>query len=151
MPEIYGVVWNNVRAARVRKYRHIAYYIVVADRIDDDRFLQGERFLQLSLELGVGTGRWADRDAHDLLVLGALEQARDRRLRETHLRSDVGLTNASLVVEAGHFGDLAQFVTAWHITSRTLWILMPTRINIQAILDRAARHVNRPALMNFAC
>ncbi|HEV3436311.1 MAG TPA: type II toxin-antitoxin system RelE/ParE family toxin [Gemmata sp.] len=34
MPEIYGLVWQDVRAARLRKFRHLVYYVVFADRVE---------------------------------------------------------------------------------------------------------------------
>jgi plasmid stabilization system protein ParE len=34
MPELYGVVWQDVRAARLRKFRHVVYYVAFADRVE---------------------------------------------------------------------------------------------------------------------
>lgn len=34
MPEMFGVVWNDVRAVRLRKFRYIVYYAVHADRVE---------------------------------------------------------------------------------------------------------------------
>jgi plasmid stabilization system protein ParE len=34
MPEIYGMVWQDVWAARLKKFRHIVYYVVFADRVE---------------------------------------------------------------------------------------------------------------------
>jgi toxin ParE1/3/4 len=34
MPELYGVVWQDVRAARLRKFRHLVYYVVFIDRVE---------------------------------------------------------------------------------------------------------------------
>src|SRR5688572_6939287 len=34
MPEMYGIVWQDVRAASVRKFRYVVYYIVMPDRVD---------------------------------------------------------------------------------------------------------------------
>lgn len=28
-PELYGVIWRDVRAARVKKFKYIAYYVVL--------------------------------------------------------------------------------------------------------------------------
>src|SRR5688572_22759533 len=28
MPEMYGLVWQDVRAARLRRFRHLVYYVV---------------------------------------------------------------------------------------------------------------------------
>jgi plasmid stabilization system protein ParE len=34
MPELYGVVWQDVRAARLKKIRHLVYYVVFGDRVE---------------------------------------------------------------------------------------------------------------------
>jgi toxin ParE1/3/4 len=41
MPEMYGVVWQDIRAARVRKFRYVAYYVVFADRVEVLAILHG--------------------------------------------------------------------------------------------------------------
>jgi toxin ParE1/3/4 len=33
MPHMYGVVWQDVRAVRVKKFRNVVYYVVFADRV----------------------------------------------------------------------------------------------------------------------
>jgi toxin ParE1/3/4 len=33
MPEMYGAIWQDVRAVRIRKFRYIVYYVVLADHI----------------------------------------------------------------------------------------------------------------------
>jgi len=33
MPEMYGAIWGDVRAARTRKFVYIVYYVVFADRV----------------------------------------------------------------------------------------------------------------------
>ena len=43
MPEMYGVVWQDVRAARVRKFRYIVYYVVFADRAEVLAVLHGSQ------------------------------------------------------------------------------------------------------------
>ncbi len=43
MPELYGVVWQDVRAARLRKFRHVVYYVVLADRVEVLAVLHGAR------------------------------------------------------------------------------------------------------------
>ena len=43
MPELYGVVWQDVRAARVRKFRHVVYYVVLPDRVEVLAVLHGAR------------------------------------------------------------------------------------------------------------
>lgn len=34
IPQMYGVVWQDVRAARLRKFRHVVYYVAFADRVE---------------------------------------------------------------------------------------------------------------------
>jgi toxin ParE1/3/4 len=34
MPELHGKVWEDVRAARLKQFRYIVYFIVFADRIE---------------------------------------------------------------------------------------------------------------------
>ena len=41
MPELYGVVWQDVRAARLRKFRHVVYHVVFADRVEVLAVLHG--------------------------------------------------------------------------------------------------------------
>ncbi|MHB1426776.1 MAG: type II toxin-antitoxin system RelE/ParE family toxin [Gemmataceae bacterium] len=33
-PEIYGVIWQDVRSARLKQFRYIVYYVVFSDRIE---------------------------------------------------------------------------------------------------------------------
>ena len=34
MPELHGTVWEDVRAARLKQFRYIVYFIVLADRVE---------------------------------------------------------------------------------------------------------------------
>jgi plasmid stabilization system protein ParE len=43
MPEMYGLVWQDVRAARLRKFRHVVYYVVFADRVEVLAVMHGSR------------------------------------------------------------------------------------------------------------
>lgn len=43
MPEMYGVVWQDVRAARLRQFRHVVYYVVFADRVEVLAVMHGSR------------------------------------------------------------------------------------------------------------
>jgi plasmid stabilization system protein ParE len=43
MPEMYGAVWQDVRAARLKKFRHVVYYVVFADRVEVLAVLHGSR------------------------------------------------------------------------------------------------------------
>lgn len=43
MPEMYGVVWQDVRAARLKKFRYVLYYVVFQDRVEVLAVLHGSR------------------------------------------------------------------------------------------------------------
>jgi plasmid stabilization system protein ParE len=43
MPEMYGLVWQDVRATRLRKFRHVVYYVVFTDRVEVLAILHGAR------------------------------------------------------------------------------------------------------------
>ncbi len=43
MPEIHVLVWQDVRAARVKRFRHVVYYVVLADRIEVLAVMHGAR------------------------------------------------------------------------------------------------------------
>jgi toxin ParE1/3/4 len=43
MPELYGLVWQDVRAARLKKFRHLVYYVVFADRVEVLAVTHGSR------------------------------------------------------------------------------------------------------------
>ena len=43
MPALFGVIWQDVRAARLRKFRHIVYYVVFADRVEVLAVMHGSR------------------------------------------------------------------------------------------------------------
>lgn len=34
MPELHGKVWEDVRAARLKQYRYIVFFVVLADHVD---------------------------------------------------------------------------------------------------------------------
>jgi plasmid stabilization system protein ParE len=34
MPGLYGVVWQDVRAARLKKFRYVVYYVAFPDRVE---------------------------------------------------------------------------------------------------------------------
>jgi plasmid stabilization system protein ParE len=42
-PEIYGVIWQDVRAARLKKFRYLVYYVVFADRVEVIAVMHGSR------------------------------------------------------------------------------------------------------------
>jgi len=43
MPEMYGRVWQDVRAVRLRKFRHVVYYVVFTDRVEVLAVMHGAR------------------------------------------------------------------------------------------------------------
>jgi toxin ParE1/3/4 len=43
--EMYGVVWEDVRAARLRKFCYVVYFVVFADRVEVLALLHGSRDL----------------------------------------------------------------------------------------------------------
>jgi toxin ParE1/3/4 len=43
MPEMFGIVWENVRAVKVQKFRYIVYYVVLPDRVEVLAVLHGSR------------------------------------------------------------------------------------------------------------
>src|SRR5262245_13291571 len=42
-PELYGVIWQDVRAARLKRFRHVVYYVVFADRVEVLAVMHGAR------------------------------------------------------------------------------------------------------------
>jgi plasmid stabilization system protein ParE len=43
MPELYGIVWQDVRAARLRRFKHVVYYVAFPDRVEVIAVLHGSR------------------------------------------------------------------------------------------------------------
>ena len=43
MPELYGFVWQDVRAARLKQFRYVVYYVVFGDRVEVIAVLHGGR------------------------------------------------------------------------------------------------------------
>ena len=43
MPELHGKVWQDVRGARLKQFRYIVYFIVLADRVEVLAVLHGAR------------------------------------------------------------------------------------------------------------
>ncbi len=43
MPELHAKVWEDVRAARLKQFRYIVYFIVLEDRIEVLAVLHGAR------------------------------------------------------------------------------------------------------------
>ena len=34
MPKLYGTVWQDVRAVRIKRFRYVVYYVVHADHVE---------------------------------------------------------------------------------------------------------------------
>lgn len=43
MPDLHGVVWQDVRAARVKQFRYVVYYVAFGDRVEVIAVLHGAR------------------------------------------------------------------------------------------------------------
>lgn len=43
LPEMYGIVWRNVRAARLRQFPYVVYYRVYTDRVEILAVMHGSR------------------------------------------------------------------------------------------------------------
>ena len=43
MPEMYGIVWQDVRAVRLKKFRYVVYYVAFADRTEVIAVMHGSR------------------------------------------------------------------------------------------------------------
>jgi toxin ParE1/3/4 len=43
MPQLYGTVWRNVRAARLRQFPYVVYYRVHDDRVEVLAVMHGRR------------------------------------------------------------------------------------------------------------
>jgi len=43
MPEIYAPLWHDVRAARLKRFQHVTYYIVLAEQVEVLAVLHGAR------------------------------------------------------------------------------------------------------------
>lgn len=42
-PELFELVWEDVRAARLRTFRHVVYYVVYEDRVEVLAVIHGSR------------------------------------------------------------------------------------------------------------
>ena len=42
-PELYGVVWQDVRAVRLKRFRYVVYYVVMLSRVEVLAVLHGAR------------------------------------------------------------------------------------------------------------
>ena len=89
--------------------------VVITRDVHDLHLVEAEALLQCALQLGIGAARGPDRDAHDALVLGLPQEARDLGLREAQARGDLGLLEALVVVEPSHAGHQSQLVDTRHL------------------------------------
>ncbi len=42
-PELYGLVWQDVRAARLKRFRYVVYFVTFADRVEVLAVMHGAR------------------------------------------------------------------------------------------------------------
>lgn len=42
-PELYGVIWQDARAARLRQFRFVVYYVAFPDRVEVLAVMHGSR------------------------------------------------------------------------------------------------------------
>jgi toxin ParE1/3/4 len=42
-PQIYGEVWRDVRAGRLKRFRYVVYYVAFADRVEVIAVIHGAR------------------------------------------------------------------------------------------------------------
>ncbi len=43
MPELHAIIWHDVRAVRLKKFRHVVYYVVFTDWVEVLAVLHGAR------------------------------------------------------------------------------------------------------------
>ncbi|HEV3260659.1 MAG TPA: type II toxin-antitoxin system RelE/ParE family toxin [Gemmataceae bacterium] len=43
MPELYGIIWHDVRFCRLRRFPYVVYYRALADRVEVLAVLHGNR------------------------------------------------------------------------------------------------------------
>jgi plasmid stabilization system protein ParE len=43
LPQLYSIAWQDVRAARLKQFRFVVYYVAFADRIEILAVLHGSR------------------------------------------------------------------------------------------------------------
>ena len=43
LPELYGLLWQDVRAARLRRFRFVVYYVAFDDRVEVLAVMHGAR------------------------------------------------------------------------------------------------------------
>jgi plasmid stabilization system protein ParE len=43
IPEMYGVIWQDVRAVKLQKFRYVVYYVVLNDHVELLAVLHGHR------------------------------------------------------------------------------------------------------------
>jgi len=43
MPEMFGIVWRDIRATRLRRFKYVVYYVVLSDQIEVLAVVHGAR------------------------------------------------------------------------------------------------------------
>ena len=43
MPEMFGAIWQDVRAVKLRKFRYIVYFVVLTDHVEVLAVMHGSR------------------------------------------------------------------------------------------------------------
>ena len=43
IPEIHGIIWKDIRAARLRQFNHVVYYVVFSNRVEVLAVIHGSR------------------------------------------------------------------------------------------------------------
>ena len=43
MPELYGTVWRDIRAVRLRQFNYVVYYVIFVDRTEVLAIMHGSR------------------------------------------------------------------------------------------------------------
>ena len=103
-------------------------FLAVLAAFGDDRLGQAEAVAQARLQVDIGAARRVDGDADDGFVLGPLQQARDRGLRDVQPLRDVGLLQPVDIVHLRHPGDQAKLVDAAHREAASI-VWLPERLD----------------------
>jgi hypothetical protein len=43
MPELFGAIWQDVRAVRLWRFRYVVYYVMFSDRVEELAVMHGSR------------------------------------------------------------------------------------------------------------
>ena len=89
-------------------------FLAILEALGDNGFRQSVALAQGLLELRIGAARRDDRDADDPFLLGPLQEARHRRLRDVQLLRDLSLLELVLVIQMSHARDHSKLVRSAH-------------------------------------